>query len=137
MNYSREIGDRSRWIAEYEAKIAALQAELDQLWSDEAIAKVDHEVPLGPRNEPQPIRCRKCRKEPSLVTTKQRQVDAVVNGRLTRVWQDYYVYRLTSNNLWCKKCSDTYLAEIRKQRDLDTWWEEHKRTHPDDYYGGC
>lgn len=136
MNYSREIGVRNQWIAEYQAKIAAIEAELDQLWRDEAIAKVDHEVPLDAWNKPKPILCRKCRKEPSLVAKKQREIDAVVGGRLTKVWQDYYVYSLSNNSLWCKNCSGEYYDAIRKEAD----WQARRAwliKHENYYDGGC
>lgn len=122
MDYQREISSRDRQIAEHKAKIAELQAELDKLWRDEGIACVDHEVPLDWRDKPQPMRCRKCRKKPVLTTKKQRQVDAVVDGRLTKVWQDYYVYSTTRDKgvdeAWCQTCRDECL---RERDELNRW----------------
>lgn len=136
-DYRGEIANRDRWIKEHQAKIKEIEAELDQLWRDEGIASIGHEVPLGGwLKRPEPIPCRKCRKDPALVATQQRRVDAIVNGQLVKAYQDYYVYDLTDGQIWCQNCRNDHNAELRRRYER----EERERNHKCDascYHGGC
>ena len=131
MNYQREIKDRNELIKEHRAKIATLEAELDQLWRDEGIANADREVLCDKWGNTQPLSCRKCRKQPILVTKNQRQIDAIVDGQLVKVWQDYYVYAPTNGKLWCEKCQNAYNAQQR------AWEREREYASKYGYGGGC
>lgn len=115
MDYRREITSRNTLISQYQDKIKAIEAELDQLWRDEGIASVNQEVPLDSRGNPRPMLCRKCRQEPVVITKKSRQIDAIVEGRVTRVWQDYYLYVETrawgNSEIWGERCIADFWKE--------------------------
>ncbi len=120
VSYRTEINERNRQIAALQERITELNKELDQLWRDEGIANVGHEVPIDNWGKPSPMRCRKCRKEPVVVSVHQRQVDAIVDGKLTRVWQDYYRYATTkvgnASEAWCHKCQTEYFKQREQER---------------------
>ncbi len=137
MDYRREISNRNASIARYQDAIGAIKAELDQLWRDEGIAATGQDVPLGGwRNEPEPILCRHCRKEPALVAKHQREIVVTVNGRPATGQHDYYRYDLTGGEIRCQKCRDAYQAELRREADRKEW----QRNHECDsycYHDGC
>lgn len=133
MDYRHEISNRNASIARRKAEIKEIEAELDQLWRDEGIAATSQDVPLGGwRNEPEPILCRHCRKEPALVAKHQREIVVTVNGRPATGQHDYYRYDLTNGEIHCQVCRDAYQAELRREEERKEW----RRNNPH-YDDGC